>query len=257
MARDLTYRVVIRAARMLFAALGLRLEVRGAEHLPTRGGVVLASNHVSFLDFLFVGLVGTERGRLVRFLAKQGVFTPPVVGHAMRAMRHVPVDRAHGEVALRQAVRLAASGEVVGVFPEATISHSWELRPFRAGAAAVAVWCGVPLVPVVVWGGQRVLTVGGRWSLRRGRAVTIGVGEPLLPGPDADPYVVTEQLRERLAAMLAEAVDAYPDRPRDDADRWWLPASRRGTAPGIEEGLRLDSEGMARTGAPRRGLRAQ
>ncbi|WP_323097603.1 lysophospholipid acyltransferase family protein [Intrasporangium sp. YIM S08009] len=246
MARDLTYRVVIRSARVLFAALGLRIEVRGAQHVPACGGAVLASNHVSFLDFLFVGRVGIGRGRLVRFLAKQGVFAPPVVGHAMRAMRHVPVDRAHGEVALRPAVRLAASGEVVGVFPEATISHSWELRPLRPGAAAVAAWCSVPLVPVVVWGSQRVLTVGGRWSLRRGRAVTISVGEPLHPGPDADPYVVTEALRERLALMLADAVDAYPDQPRDDADRWWLPASRGGTAPGIEEGLRLDDEGVAR-----------
>jgi len=250
-ARDLTYGVVIRVARALFAALGLRIDVRGAEHLPTRGGAVLASNHVSFLDFLFVGLVGTGRGRLVRFLAKQGVFAPPVVGQAMRAMRHVPVDRAHGEVALRRAVQLAEAGEVVGVFPEATISHSWELRPLRPGAAAVAAWCGVPLVPVVVWGGQRVLTVGGRWSLRRGRAVTVSVGEPLHPGADADPYAVTEALRERLVQLLAEAVDAYPDRPRDDADRWWLPASRGGTAPGVEEGLRLDAEGVARADARR------
>jgi hypothetical protein len=111
-------------------------------------------------------------------------------------------------------------------------------------------------VPVVVWGGQRVLTVGGRWSLRRGRAVTVSVGEPLDPGPDADPYVVTEALRERLARLLADAVDAYPDRPRDDADRWWLPASRGGTAPDVEEGLRLDAAAMARVDGPPRASRA-
>lgn len=243
---DRTYRLVIRAALAVFAALGLRIDVRGAEHLPRSGGAVLASNHVGFLDFLFVGLVGREQGRFVRFLAKQGVFHPPVVGPAMRAMGHVPVDRAHGEVALRHAVAKAVAGEVVGVFPEATISHSWELRPLRPGAAAVATWCQVPLVPVAVWGSQRILTVGGRFSLRRGTAVTIVVGEPLTPAPDADPYAVSEQLRERLAALLDEAMRAYPDRPRDDADRWWLPASRGGTAPGPEEGLRLDDEGMRR-----------
>jgi len=241
---DRTYRLVVRAARGVFAGLGLRLDVRGAEHLPTHGGAVLAGNHVGFLDFLFVGLVGRERGRFVRFLAKQGVFHPPVVGPAMRAMRHVPVDRAHGEVALRQAVARVSAGEVVGVFPEATISHSWELRPFRPGAAAVAAWCDVPLVPVAVWGSQRILTVGGRFSLRRGTAVTILVGEPLHPGPDADPYAVTEQLRARLETLLDEAIETHPDRPRDDVDRWWLPASRGGTAPGREEGLRLDEEGM-------------
>ena len=243
---DRTYRLVIRAALGVFAALGLRIDVQGAEHLPREGGAVLAGNHVGFLDFLFVGLVGRQRGRFVRFLAKQGVFTPPVVGAAMRAMGHVSVDRAHGEVALRHAVAKARADEVVGLFPEATISHSWELRPLRPGAAAVATWCQVPLIPVAVWGSQRILTVGGRFSHRRGTAVTIVVGEPLRPAPDAEPYAVSEQLQDRLQAVLTEAMDAYPDRPSADADPWWLPASRGGSAPGREEGLRLDDEGVRR-----------
>ena len=225
--------------------LGLRIDVRGAEHLPRDGGAVLAGNHVGFLDFLFVGLVGRRRGRFVRFLAKQGVFLPPLVGAAMRAMGHVAVDRAHGEVALRHAVAKASRGEVVGLFPEATISHSWELRPLRPGAAAVATWCQVPLVPVAVWGSQRILTVGGRFSLRRGTPVMIRVGEPLVPTPDCRPVCrLRAAARSRLDALLAEAMDAYPEQPRDDADRWWLPASRGGSAPGPEEGLRLDEEGM-------------
>ncbi|MEW1954431.1 lysophospholipid acyltransferase family protein [Terrabacter sp. NPDC080008] len=246
---DRTYRLVIRAALGLFALLGLRIEVRGAQHLPRHGGAVLASNHTGFLDFLFVGLVGRRRGRFVRFLAKEAVFDAPVAGAAMRAMRHVPVDRGHGEIALRHAVAAARAGEVVGVFPEATISRSWELRPFRPGAAAVATWCQVPLVPVVVWGAQRVWTVDGRWSLRRGVAISVVVGEPLHPLSDADPYAVSDELRDRMAALLVEAVDAYPDRPRDDTDRWWVPASRGGTAPGIAEGLHLDEEGMRRADA--------
>ena len=241
---DRTYRLVVRAALAVFAVLGLRVEVRGAEHLPREGGAVLASNHVGFLDFLFVGLIGRRRGRFVRFLAKHGVFTPPVVGRAMRAMGHVAVDRANGAVALRHAVARARAGEVVGVFPEGTISRSWELRPFRPGAAAVAMWCGVPLLPVAVWGSQRIHTVDGRFSLRRGIAVTILVGEPLHPAPDADPYAVTEQLRARVDSLLSEAIDTHPDQPRDEADRWWLPASRGGTAPGREEGLRLDEDSM-------------
>ena len=243
---DRTYRLVVRAGLVVFAVLGLRVEVRGAEHLPREGGAVLASNHVGFLDFLFVGVVGRRRGRFVRFLAKHGVFTPPVVGRAMRAMGHVAVDRAKGVVALRHTVARVRAGEVVGIFPEATISRSWELLPFRPGAAAVATWCGAPLVPVAVWGSQRIHTVDGRFSLRRGTAVTILVGEPLHPAPDADPYAVTEQLRARVDSLLSEAIGAHPDQPRDDADRWWLPVSRGGTAPGREEGLRLDEEGMRR-----------
>lgn len=244
---DRTYRLVVRAALGVFAALGLRIDVRGAEHLPRDGGAVLASNHVGFLDFLFVGLVGRERGRFVRFLAKHGVFSPPLVGAAMRAMGHIAVDRAHGQVALRHAVAKVRAGEVVGVFPEATISHSWELRPFRPGAAAIATWCQVPLVPVVVWGSQRILTVGGRFSLRRGRAVTVLVGEPLRPARDADPYAVSEQLRASLGTLLGQAMDDYPDQPLGDADRWWVPASRGGTAPSLADGLRLDEAGMRKT----------
>ncbi len=243
---DRTYRLVVRAATTLFAALGLRIDVQGSEHLPRHGPAVLASNHVGFLDFLFVGLVGTEQGRLVRFLAKEGSFRPPVVGGAMRAMGHVAVDRGHGEVALRHAVGLARRGEVVGLFPEATISHAWTLRPFRPGAAATAAWSGAPLVPVVVWGSQRVLSVRGRWARRRGIAVSVLVGEPLHPGPSDDPVEVTVELRARMEDLLAVAMDRYPDEPRGDRDRWWLPAARGGTAPTPEEGARLDEEGMRR-----------
>ena len=209
---DRVYRGVVAVSHVAFRALGLRIEVRGAEHLPTTGGAVLASNHVSFLDFLFVGLVGVQRGRLVRFLAKESVFRPPVLGWAMRRMRHVSVDRAHGAGALRQAVRAARSGEVVGVFPEATFSRNGTLRPFRRGAAAVAVWDQVPLVPVVVWGGQDVLSVRPwRFRLRRRVTVTVAVGEPLRPAAHADPAAVTEALRARIEDLLRGRNDT-PDR---------------------------------------------
>jgi len=69
----LVYRCVIAASRAVFRGLGLRIELRGEEHLPTTGGAVLASNHLSFLDFTFLELVGVERGRPVRFLCKECV----------------------------------------------------------------------------------------------------------------------------------------------------------------------------------------
>ena len=242
--RDVVYPAVVAAAKVVFRGLGLRFEVRGAAHLPTHGPAVLASNHVGFLDFTFVGLVGDRRGRYVRFLTKEGVFASRPVGAAMRAMGHVSVDRAHGEVALRHALRALHAGEVVGVFPEATISRSWTLRPFRPGAAAMAIWSQVPLVPVALWGSQRVLTVGGRFTLRRGTAVTILVGEPLRPGPDADPAEVTRILRARIDDLLSEAMDTYPDRPRTRTDSWWVPVSRGGTAPTPQVAAVLDDAAM-------------
>ena len=241
---DLVYRVVVAAAKAVFRGLGLRIEVRGADRLPARGPAILASNHVSFLDFTFVGLVGDRRGRNVRFLTKEGVFASRPVGAAMRAMGHISVDRSHGEVALRHALEALRAGEVVGVFPEATISRSWTLRAFRPGAAAMAVWTQAPLVPVVVWGGQRILTVGGRFSLRRGTPVTILVGQPIRPGPDADPAEVTRVLRARIGDLLEEAMDTYPDRPQARTDAWWVPARRGGTAPTPEVAAVLDDAAM-------------
>lgn len=241
---DLVYRAVVAAAKTMFRCLGLRIEVRGAGHLPAYGPVVLASNHVSFLDFTLVGLVGDRRGRYVRFLTKESVFETRPVGAAMRAMRHISVDRTHGEVALRHALQALRQGEVVGVFPEATISRSWTLRPFRPGAAAMAAWTQVPLVPVAVWGAQRTLTVGGRFGLRRGTAVTVLVGEPMWPALDADPIEVTRVLRARIDDLLEEAMDTYPDRPRTHADRWWIPKRRGGTAPTPEVAAVLDDAAM-------------
>ncbi|MDQ6715055.1 MAG: 1-acyl-sn-glycerol-3-phosphate acyltransferase [Actinomycetota bacterium] len=243
---DLTYRVVIRLCRVLFRALGLRIDIRGVENVPTRGPAVLASNHVSFLDFMFVGLAGVQRGRFIRFLAKQPVFRPPLVGAAMRAMGHICVDRRHGEVALRHAVRAVEDGELVGLFPEATISRSWELKDYRPGAAAVAIWQQVPLLPVVVWGAQRVLTVDRRFSLRRGKAITIVVGQPLRLGREVTPAEGTARLRAAMQVLLAEAMATYPDRPRDDRDRWWVPASAGGSAPRPAVAAEMDARAMAR-----------
>lgn len=112
--RDRPYRAVVAAAGFLFRVLGLRVEVRGAEHLPATGPVVVAANHQSFADFAVVGLPAVQRGRLVRFLAKEAVFRAPVAGWLMRAMGHVPVDRRAGAAAAVRALRLLRAGEVVG-----------------------------------------------------------------------------------------------------------------------------------------------
>ncbi|MDQ2838847.1 MAG: 1-acyl-sn-glycerol-3-phosphate acyltransferase [Actinomycetota bacterium] len=226
--RDLTYRVVIALFRLVFRALGLRFDVRGADRLPAAGPAVLACNHLSYLDFTFVGLAATEPGRLVRFMAKKSVFDNPVSGPLMRAMRHIPVDRASGAAAYRQATRAVRRGELVGIFPEATISPSWTLAPFKLGAATLAVKERVPLFPVIVWGGQRVLTVGGRFSLARGKAITVLIGEPILARPADTVLDLDAELRRRMQLLLEKAQREYPDQPRDDADRWWLPAQSAG-----------------------------
>lgn len=244
--RDRTYRVVIAAFRLLFRALGLRFDVRGAAGLPATGPAVVACNHIGFLDFTFVGLVASRRHRLVRFMAKQSTFDNPVSGPLMRAMGHIPVDRANGAAAYRRAARKLHRGEVVGVFPEATISRAWTLKPFKLGAAMLAVREQVPLIPVVVWGGHRILTVGGHCSLRRGTAVTVFVGEAIIAAPDADVQAVNCELHRRMDQLLDLAQRTYPDLPRDDGDWWWQPRHLGGSAPSPSDAAALDTAAVLR-----------
>ena len=147
---DRTYRWVQRVVATFFRLLGLRITVHGEEHLPTTGAAVVASNHTGFLDFTFIGYAARERGRLVRFMSKLSTFQSPFSGWLMRAMRHMPVDRWSGAIAYRQARRLLDEGEIVGVFPEATISRSWLVKGLKPGAAGLAVSKSVPLVPAAV-----------------------------------------------------------------------------------------------------------
>lgn len=247
--RDRTYRVVIVLFRAVFRLLGLRFEVRGAEHVPERGSGVLACNHLSYLDFTFVGLAASRRGRLVRFMAKKSIFDNGVSGPLMRRMRHVPVDRESGAAAYRIAARRLAGGDLVGVFPEATISRSWTLKSFKLGAATLAVREQVPLVPVVLWAPQRTFTTDRRYSLRRGKTIRVYLGEAIVAPPDADPAAVDAELRRRMQALLDDAMADYPDVPRDEDDRWWLPCTRGGTAPTVAEATVLEEAHRARARA--------
>lgn len=247
---DRTYRVVQRLIATFFRLLGLRITVHGAEHLPTSGPAVIASNHIGFLDFTFIGYAARERGRLVRFMSKLSTFESRLSGRLMRAMRHVPVDRWSGAMAYRQARRLLDEGEVVGVFPEATISRSWLVKGLKPGAAGLAISRSVPLVPAVVWGSHRIMTVDGHRSLRRGTSVTVLLGEPLHATDGETVAGLNDRLRSAMADLLDEAIDTYPDEPRSAADRWWLPHDRGGTAPPPDVAAALDRAALARINQP-------
>ncbi|MEO5982989.1 MAG: lysophospholipid acyltransferase family protein [Pedococcus sp.] len=244
---DLTYRLVIRVCHGLFRLLGLRIDVVGAERLPPTGPVLVAANHSSFIDFMFVGQVGAARGRLVRFMAKQSVFDAPVSGQLLRGMHHIPVDRAHGETAARSGLRALQAGEVVGIYPEATISRAFVVKDrsdVKRGAAYLALRTGAPIVPVAHWGIHRIYTVDGRVSLRRGTAVQVLVGDPITPLPGEDADALTTRLHGVLVEMVEQLVGTYPQRPAEPHTAWWWPASRGGAAPAPEEARGLDERAL-------------
>ena len=240
--RDRPYRCIIRVALVVFALFGFRFDVRGSEHVPTTGGAIISSNHVSFFDFTFLGLGALPRRRLVRFMAKSAVFEHWFAGPFMRAMRHIPVNRKAGTAAFETAVRALKDGEVVGVFPEATISTSFTVKDLKAGAARMAVDAGVPIIPAAVWGGHRIATKGHSVVLRRGVPVTVVLGEPIVPEPGEKVQVLLRRTRVAMEALLDEAQRSYADQPAGPDDRWWLPAHLGGTAPTPEQAAVNDAE---------------
>jgi 1-acyl-sn-glycerol-3-phosphate acyltransferase len=233
--RDRPYRFIIRIALIVFRLFRFRFDVRGSEHVPTTGGAIISSNHVSFFDFTFLGLGALPQHRLVRFMAKSAVFDHWLAGPAMRAMQHIPVDRAAGTAAFEAAVRALKDGKVVGVFPEATISRSFTVKDLKAGVARMAVQSGTPIIPAAVWGGQRIATKGHKVVLRRGVPVTVILGEPIVPEPGEKAQAILRRTRAAMEELLDEAQRSYPDQPAGPDDRWWLPVHLGGTAPTPEE----------------------
>jgi 1-acyl-sn-glycerol-3-phosphate acyltransferase len=229
-----TYRMAAWVAFTVMRLQRWRFEVRGIEHLPRLGGAVIAANHTSYWDFFTVGRAPyLWWGRPVRILAKESLFRAPVFGRLMRAAEHIPVHRGAGARALRSAVTALRGGELVLVLPEQTISPSFELLPYKSGAARMAATAGVPLVPAVSWGSHRFHTAarGPRWSWRL--PVTIAYGEPLTPAPDADPAEVTAELQRRSQALLEQVQADYRD--GHPAGAWWVPARLGGGAPTAAE----------------------
>lgn len=228
------YRAAAATAFGVFRAQAWRYDVRGDAHVPRTGGAVIAANHFSFWDFFLVGHAPYhDHGRPVRILAKESLFRTPVFGWLMRQAEHIPVHRGAGTDAFATAVDALKRGELVLVLPEATISPAWELLPFKTGAARMAARAGVPLVPAASWGSHRFHSVQRRptWSWRL--PVSIRYGEPLRPGADDDPRSVTTHLRDRVGALVDDAVTTYPDGAPSGA--WWVPARHGGGAPTPEE----------------------
>jgi len=241
--RDITYPPIIATCKVLFRVLGLRFQMADTQNVPRTGGALLAFNHVSYIDFILGGLAAVDSNRLVRFMAKREVFDHSVSGPVMRSMHHISVDRADGAGSMDEALRYLQAGEVVGIFPEATISRSFEVKELKSGATRIAAQAGVPLIPVALWGTQRLMTKDHPRDFSRGKTIGIRVGEPMYPtGEDA--AAETAELHRRLSALVQEAVDAYPAREQP-AGSWWLPASRGGTAPTPERALELDAEEKA------------
>lgn len=250
-----TYTTVIGAVLGTFRVMRWDVRVTGAEHVPVHGGGVVATNHVGYLDFVFSGYgVRQQRKRRLRFVAKREVFDHRVSGPLMRGMGHIPVDRGGNTAhAMRDVAAALAGGDLVGMFPEGTISRSFVPLAGRPGAARMAMDAGVPLIPGAVWGTQRIYTKGAKPTPARGIPITVAFGPAIAYTPDEDAAAV----HGRLMAAIGELVDglqrSYPDPPSGADDGWWQPAHLGGSAPTPEQAQREATE----EAAARRARRAE
>jgi 1-acyl-sn-glycerol-3-phosphate acyltransferase len=226
---DLVYPPVVVAIKLFWKYLGLRFDFKGVHHIPRDGGAILSINHVGYLDFALTGTAALPTGRYVRFMAKKEVFDNKLAGPLMRGMHHICVDRSSGSASFVAALRALRAGEIVGIFPEGTISVSFEIKELKSGAVRLAMAAGVPVIPTIVWGSQRIWTKKVKRNLGREKfPVTVAFGEPLYFDKQSDVEASESLLRETMIAMLHEVQNKYPDSHQGQR---WAPLRLGGSAP--------------------------
>jgi len=226
---DLVYPPVIVAIKAFWKYLGLKFDFKGEENIPRKDGAILAINHIGYLDFALTGTAALPAGRYVRFMAKKEIFDNRIAGPLMRGMHHINVDRSNGSASFVTALRALKAGEIIGIFPEGTVSTSFEIKELKSGAVRLAMGAGVPIIPTIVWGSQRIWTKGVKRNLKRNNfPITVRFGEPIFyqRGDDVEQAELT--LRKTMLAMLNEVQEKYPD---SHVGQRWAPTRLGGTAP--------------------------
>ncbi|PWC08366.1 lysophospholipid acyltransferase family protein [Mycetocola zhujimingii] len=243
------YSTAVAVGKTIFGGLGLKRIVTGAENIPATGGAILAITHFGYMDFaLTEWMVWDRTRRRVRFMAKKGAFDKPVVGWLLRGMKHISVDMSAGAEAYSKAIVALKAGEMIGVFPEAGVNTSFTVRELKTGTVRMAAEAGVPVIPIAVWGGHRLLTKGRKPTLREAFRTPIRytVGEPIHVDASSDVRESTLALRVTMQALLDEAQASYP---ADGNGAWWQPAHLGGTAPTPEEAAIAEAERQKRKAA--------
>lgn len=192
--------------------------------IPPHGPGILASNHSAYLDPLGMAYLTDLRHRKVRFLAKRELFEKRFLGWVFRHMHQIPVDRGTGDAvrALDAAVQALHDGELVAIFPEATISLDLDPMPGKTGTARLAQLSGIPVTPIGMWGSHRILFKHRKPNWRLGVAQVACIGSPVHVGPDEDVYEATDRIMEAICAQVRRARELYPQQPKPGEDDWWV-----------------------------------
>jgi 1-acyl-sn-glycerol-3-phosphate acyltransferase len=234
------FRTLEIAVSLATRAIGTRIMYLGLENIPERDGAVISINHTSYVDWFPAALAAYHRHRRLRFMIKTEMQDVKVVNFLIKHSGTIPVDRGAGGSAYAVAVERLRAGEIVGVYPEATISRSFELKEFKTGAARMARDAQVPIVPMIVWGAQRIWTKDHPRNLGRTKIpITVAVGTPLYATESIDETGAA--MREAMNALLRQVQKEYPH----PEGAYWVPRRLGGSAPTVDEAKLLEEAELA------------
>ena len=214
----------------------VKFSVTGEENLPTEGGFLLVSNHLSNVDPLCLCWYFMKRNTAVRFLAKKSMFSVPVFGWIIKGMGLIPVNRDSNPSAVLAPTREAlTAGEVVGIYPEGTLTRDPDQWPmeFKSGAARLALDTGVTVIPLSQWGPQDIMAPYNAkgMDMRPGRRISYHFGAPVdlsdLIGPaGSEDHDAVNAATERILQAVREGVGQLRGLPVPDTV--WDPATQAG-----------------------------
>lgn len=214
----------------------VKFTVTGEENLPTEGGFLLVSNHLSNVDPLCLCWYFMKRNTAVRFLAKKSMFSVPVFGWIIKGMGLIPVNRDSNPSAVLAPTREAlTAGEVVGIYPEGTLTRDPDQWPmeFKSGAARLALDTGVTVIPLSQWGPQDIMAPYNAkgMDMRPGRRISYHFGAPVdlsdLIGPaESEDHDAVNAATARILQAVREGVGQLRGLPVPDTV--WDPATQAG-----------------------------
>jgi len=167
---------VARAICWLLLKMFWRMEVIGIENVPERGGVIIASNHVSYLDPV---VLGTSTKRKIHFITKKEAFNNIFGSIILKNLNAFPVDRKKIDIlAFKKTISILERGGVLGMFPEGTRSLNGELQELKLGVVKIAMKTGVPIIPVGIIGTHKIYPHGKIFPVLFKNKITVYFGAP-------------------------------------------------------------------------------
>ena len=186
---------------LIIAKAYLRFEVRGSENIPEKGGFILASNHVSFID---PAVLGCACRRTLSYMARDTLFNIPVLGSWMRAVNCIPVKRKSADIsAIKEAMRRVQSGGAIGLFPEGSRQTTEVPERAEAGVGFLAAKLEVPVVPAFIKGAQNALPKGSKFL--RPAKVMVFYGKPVIFNKQMSREDIAQAILEDIRLLAVES----------------------------------------------------